>query len=213
MYCETITPENVQSSVDFLREGAALRLARINWHVAYQDAAALKSGHQELYLEYKALLDANKGDPGLTFLLGRVTGDGEESLRLFSASESIGVPIGYGFNSLALNALYSGEFEAAAEYARKAWEVSENLAFAYVMKESLTAAGRYDELVRCARTLGRSMAFNPVFVECEMTGLMLDGKEEEARLRMQMFLSGCGEYYNREMVPSIQARSRELLPT
>lgn len=95
------------------------RPVEIEWHRIHQDMHKLDS-YGALVQEYRSLVEREKGDGALLYLLGRILDDPTESRIAFERSALAENPSGYACNALSYHYLLEGDFDKASKYGNRA---------------------------------------------------------------------------------------------
>lgn len=140
-------------ALSLLQPRLSVRPVLVEWHRAYQQLSERLHPDHDLAAEYRALLAKEPNDTTLLYLLGRVTDDRAEARRLFTRAAEGKPPVAYGYHALAYDALATGDFAKAVEFARSAQRVAPGTmedSRAYEA-DALQALGRYDEVLAIVR--------------------------------------------------------------
>ncbi|MEZ5941926.1 MAG: hypothetical protein R3C18_11070 [Planctomycetaceae bacterium] len=120
----------------------------VDLHRTYQSHCESARPDHDLVGEYRALLSANPDSPELTYLLGRVVEDFDESVRLFEKAANANPPSAHAANALAYAYLSVGEFDKAVEPANQAIQLDPN---------SLTFDMNYYDVMLASRHIGNAL--------------------------------------------------------
>jgi hypothetical protein len=180
----------LEDTLTMLRGKLEERPVLIEWHRAYQSLMEQQHPEQDLYPQYKAMLEKEPGNPTLIYLLGRMASDRAEANALFRRAAEAKPPLAYGYFALSYDALCMGKFEEALDLARQAQRIKPgDPTFEGVDAAALEALGRYDELLDENREAQRKNGANSDLAAAEVHWLSCKGLYPQALAAGERFLA------------------------
>jgi hypothetical protein len=134
--------------IDLLEPRLDERPVLVEWHRAYQTLMEKAHPETDLRPRYRKLLEADKTNPDLMYLLGRVDPDLDAMDKLYRKAAAASPPSAYALYGLGYLAMSEGRFEAAIQFFEKGLPLAtEKTAFETYYHDALFAAGKYDVLL------------------------------------------------------------------
>jgi hypothetical protein len=178
-----------KAQIAFLRQHLADRPLRLQFHRYYQGLVEVQEPNYDLAGEYRALVKNEPNDAQLVYLLARVVGDYDESLRLFQQSADAPRPCAYADYALAFDAISAAHFDEALKRANAADALEPgNYAFLEVQLAALEALGKFDEAVAALKGAEKAHDLTDApLVGAEVRLLASKGDLDGAKKRIDAF--------------------------
>lgn len=121
----------------------------VEWHRVYQSYVGQKMPQIDLLAEYQERYSKNPEDPGLNYLLGRLTFDFHEADAYFKKAVASDKPCLWGHMGLAYQYLSRADFEKALEHSTHYKDAKGSLRQSLIKlhEKSMLGLKRYDELI------------------------------------------------------------------
>lgn len=169
----------------FLRTGMELRPPLLSWHRQYQRLRLMLGERDEVVREYSERCTAHPDQPEWPYLLGYVVDDREKARKFFLFSEKGRGLNGIGFQAIAENCFFRGEYAEALPWIIKALNKDpDNPAFIRLHRQILLARRDYDGLLKTVDTQ------SPETKKQTVLYLTLAGYHQEAEDAVRHFSDG-----------------------
>ncbi|MCA9032041.1 MAG: hypothetical protein KDA66_14595 [Planctomycetaceae bacterium] len=145
----------------------------VDLHRTYQSLCESARPDHDLVGEYRTLLNANPDSPELTYLLGRVVEDFDESVRLFEKAVNAQPPSAHAANALAFAYLSVGEFDKAVAPANQAIQLQpDSLTFDMNYYDVMLASGHVGNALNRIRVRREEQGADYILLDQEVDLLL-----------------------------------------